>query len=231
MPSVSAAAVVDAFVHAPALLPDWLNAESLLTSLGNLAFWVSLAIIFAECGLFVFFMPGDSLLFVIGLFIATGAIDVNIALACFLLFLAAFLGNVCGYWIGHAVGPPLFSRPQSRVFKPVYVTKTNEFFEKYGARAIVMARFVPIVRTFITAVAGVGRMNAARFLFWSGVGALLWAVGVTLAGYWLGNIPFVKNNIEVILILVVFVSVLPMLFEYWRHRRQRGPIEDLTPPL
>lgn len=229
--SIVSAAAVDAVARVPALLPDWLNAESLLTSLGDVAFWVALAIIFAECGLFVFFMPGDSLLFVVGLFIATGAIDINIGVACFLLFLAAFLGNVCGYWIGYAVGPPLFSRPQSRVFKPAYVAKTHEFFDRYGARAIVLARFVPIVRTFITAVAGVGRMSATRFLFWSGVGALLWAVGVTLAGYWLGNIPFVKNNIEVILILVVFVSVLPMLFEYWRHRRQRGPASELTPPL
>lgn len=203
----------------PALLPDWLNAETLLTSLGTLAFWVSLAIIFAECGLFVFFMPGDSLLFVIGMFIATGAIDVNIWIACLLLAVAAVLGNLVGYWIGYAVGPSLFNRPNSRVFKPVYITKTHEFFEKYGAAAIILARFVPIVRTFITASAGVGRMDFRRFITYSAIGGVLWAVGVTALGYWLGSVPFVKDNIEVMLIVIVLVSVVPMLIEFLRHRR------------
>lgn len=203
----------------PALLPDWLNAESLLTSLGAIAFWVALAIVFAECGLFVFFMPGDSLLFVIGLFVATGAIDVPIWLACLLLTIAAVLGNLVGYWIGYAVGPALFSRPNSRVFKPAYITKTHEFFEKYGATAIVLARFVPIVRTFITASAGVGRMDFRRFITFSAIGGILWATGVTLLGYWLGNVPFVKSNVEVILILIVAVSVIPMAIEFLRHRR------------
>lgn len=203
----------------PALLPDWLNAETLLTSLGTFAFWAALAIVFAECGLFVFFMPGDSLLFVIGMFIATGAIDVGIWLACLLLAIAAVLGNLVGYWIGYAVGPALFNRPNSRVFKPVYITKTHEFFEKYGAAAIILARFVPIVRTFITASAGVGRMDFRRFITYSAIGGVLWAVGVTLLGFWLGSVPFVKDNLEVMLIVIVLVSVVPMVVEYVRHRR------------
>lgn len=215
-----------AAVAVPALLPDWLDPETMLTNLGDIAFWVVLGIIFAECGLLIgFFLPGDSLLFITGLFIASGAISINIYLAVTLLFLAAFVGNLTGYWIGYKAGPPLFSRPDSRIFKQVYVDKTNVFFARYGGRAIIMARFVPIVRTFITAVAGVGRMHFGRFALFSAIGALLWAGGVTLAGYFLGNIPFVKNNIELILILVVFVSVVPIVFEVVKHRRQRLGLE------
>jgi membrane-associated protein len=215
-----------AAVAVPALLPDWLDPETMLTNLGDIAFWVVLGIIFAECGLLIgFFLPGDSLLFITGLFIASGAISINIGLAVTLLFLAAFAGNLTGYWIGYKAGPPLFSRPDSRIFKQVYVDKTNVFFARYGGRAIIMARFVPIVRTFITAVAGVGRMPFGRFALFSAIGALLWAGGVTLAGYFLGNIPFVKDNIELILILVVFVSVVPIVFEVVKHRRQRLGLE------
>jgi membrane-associated protein len=202
--------------------PDWLNPETMLTNLGDIAFWVVLGIIFAECGLLIgFFLPGDSLLFVLGLFIAAGSISINIWLACGLLFIAAVAGNVTGYWIGYHAGPPLFNRPDSKLFKKEYVDHTNRFFARYGARAIIMARFVPVVRTFITATAGVGRMDFRKFFFFSAIGGFIWAVGVTLAGYFLGNIEFVKNNLELILILVVFVSVVPIVFEYVKHRRQR----------
>jgi membrane-associated protein len=209
-----------------ALGPDWLNPETMLTSLGDIAFWVVLAIIFAECGLLIgFFLPGDSLLFVTGLFIATGAIDVNIWFACLLLLIAAVVGNITGYWIGYKAGPSLFNKPDSRLFRREYVDKTHHFFNRYGARAIIMARFVPIVRTFITAVAGIGRMDFRRFLVFSTVGGVIWAVGVTLAGYFLGNIEFVRDNIELILILVVFVSIVPIIFEWIRHRRQKQGLE------
>ena len=209
----------NAVIHS--LGPDWLNPEALLTNLGDIAFWVVLGIIFAECGLLIgFFLPGDSLLFITGLFIASGAITLNIWLACGLLFLAALIGNITGYWIGHKAGPSLFSRPDSKLFRKEYVDKTHEFFERYGARAIVLARFVPIVRTFITATAGIGRMDFRRYLIFSAIGGLLWAVGVTLAGYYLGNIEFVKKNIELILIIVVFLSLIPIAFEYLRHRRR-----------
>ena len=211
----------NAVIHA--LGPDWLNPETMLTSLGDIAFWVVLGIIFAECGLLIgFFLPGDSLLFITGLFIASGAISINIWFAVTLLFIAAVVGNVTGYWIGHKAGPSLFNRPDSRLFKREYVEKTHQFFNRYGARAIVMARFVPIVRTFITATAGIGRMDFRRYLIFSAIGGFLWAVGVTLAGYFLGNIEFVKTNIEFILILVVFVSVVPIIFEVIRHRRERA---------
>lgn len=209
-----------------ALGPDWLDPEYILTSFGDIAFWVVVGIIFAECGLLIgFFLPGDSLLFVTGLFIASGAISMNVFLACAILFAAAVLGNITGYWIGHKAGPSLFSRPDSRLFKQEYVEHTHRFFNRYGARAIVLARFTPIVRTFITATAGIARMDFRRYLVFSAIGGFIWAVGVTLAGYFLGNIPFVKDNLEFILLLVVFVSVVPIVFEYVKHRRQRAGLE------
>ena len=220
LPSAAVAVVNTTIVKA--LGPDWLNPETMLTSLGDIAFWVVLAIIFAECGLLIgFFLPGDSLLFVTGLFIATGAISINIWLASLLLVIAAIAGNITGYWIGFKAGPSLFNKPDSKIFKQEYVDKTHHFFNRYGARAIILARFVPIVRTFITAVAGVGRMDFRRYLVFSAIGGILWAAGVTLAGYFLGNIEFVKKNVEFILILIVFISVVPIVFEWINHRRQR----------
>lgn len=208
-----------------ALLPDWLNPENLLQSLveglGPWAFWAVVFIIFAECGLLIgFFLPGDSLLFITGLFIAQGFIDINIWLAAAILAVAAVLGNVVGYWIGMKVGPPLFDRPDSKLFKKEYVVKTHGFFEKYGAKAIVLARFVPIVRTFITAIAGVAGMEFRKYLLYSAIGGTLWAAGITLLGYFLGNVPFVKDNIEIMILAVVFISIIPIFIEYLRHRSE-----------
>lgn len=199
--------------------PDWLDPQILLERLGPWAFWGSVGIIFAECGLFTAFLPGDSLLFTIGLFIGNGTLPYNLWFACALLTLAAFLGNVVGYEIGRAIGAPLYNR-DGRFIKRKHFEQTSAFFDKYGNRALVLGRFVPIVRTFITVVAGIGRMDRRRFFTYSAIGALLWATGVTLLGYYLGQIDFVKRNIEVALMLIVFVSVLPMLFEYLAHRRR-----------
>ena len=203
--------------------PDWLNAEKLLTQLGPSAFWVSLAVIFVECGLFIFFMPGDSLLFTIGLAIQNPHqlidLHINIVVACIVLTTAAFLGNVLGYEIGRAGGTPLYTRG-GRLLKPEHFDKAHAFFEKHGNKAIVLARFVPVVRTVITAVAGVSRMDRRRFFTYSVLGALGWATGVTLIGYFLGQISFVRNHIDIMLMLIVAVSLLPVLVEYLRHRRQ-----------
>ena len=201
--------------------PDWLNAELLLKQLGPSAFWASLLVIFAECGLFTFFLPGDSLLFTIGLAIQNPQqlidLRVNIVVACIVLTAAAFLGNVVGYEIGRAVGAPLYARG-GRLLKPEHFDKAHVFFEKHGSKAIVLARFVPVVRTFITAVAGVSRMDRRKFFTYSFVGALVWATGVTLLGYFLGQIAFVGKHIEVMLILIVALSLVPVLVEYLRHR-------------
>jgi membrane-associated protein len=207
--------------------PDWLNATTLLQNLGPSAFWASVLIIFAECGLFTFFLPGDSLLFTIGLAIQNPAqlidLNVNIVVACIVLTAAAFGGNVVGYEIGRAIGTPLYSRG-GRLLKPEYFDKAHAFFEKHGNKAIVLARFVPVVRTFITAVAGVAGMDRRRFFTYSFIGALLWASGVTLLGYFLGQIAFVGKHIEVMLILIVALSLTPVAFEYVRHRINRSKV-------
>ncbi|MCU0300197.1 MAG: VTT domain-containing protein [Candidatus Nanopelagicales bacterium] len=204
----------------PALGPEWLDPQN-LERFGTAAFWIAMAIVFAECGLLIgFFLPGDSLLFMIGLFIASGVIAIPLPVACLLLTIAAVAGNLTGYWIGYRAGPPLFTRPDSRLFKHEHVEKTHAFFERYGARAIVLARFVPIVRTFITAMAGVGRMDFRTYALYSTIGGVLWATGVTVAGYFLGTIPFVKEHIELILLGIVAVSVVPIAIEAIRHRRE-----------
>ncbi|MEO8106829.1 MAG: VTT domain-containing protein [Actinomycetes bacterium] len=213
---------------ARALGPGWLDPQTLIESLGPWALIGITAIIFAECGLLIgFFLPGDSLLFVAGLLVASGFIDTNIALVCLIFTVAAVLGNIVGYWIGRKAGPTVFRKPDSRLFRQEYVDRTQHFFDHYGARAIILARFVPIVRTFITVMAGVGRMDYRTYLIYSTVGGILWATGVTLLGYFLGNVPFVAENIEVILIGVVLLSVVPIVFEYFRHKRSgRTPDPD-----
>jgi membrane-associated protein len=194
-----------------------LDPQHLIETLGLIGIF---CIVFAESGLLIgFFLPGDSLLFTAGLFVAQGAIQAPLWVVCIVLVVAAFAGNATGYWIGRAAGPAIFDRPRSRLFKPEHVVKTQEFFDKYGNRAIVLARFVPIVRTFITVMAGVGRMAAKRYLTYSLIGGVAWAAGVTLLGFWLGQFAFVRENIELMLILIVLLSVLPIIVEIVRARR------------
>ncbi|MDT7596158.1 MAG: rane-associated protein [Pseudonocardiales bacterium] len=202
-----------------ALGPSWLDPEQLLRMLGPYVLVGLCLIIFAECGLLIgFFMPGDSLLFTAGLFVANGLIDSPIWLVCLLLTGCAVAGNVVGYYLGYRAGPALFNRPDSRLFKREYVDKTHAFFDKYGARAIVLGRFVPIVRTFITAVAGVGRMDRREYFTYSILGGVGWATGVTLLGFWLGGIMFVRNHVELILIGIVALSIIPIVIETMRVR-------------
>ena len=206
-----------------ALGPEWLQPDTIISWLGPWALVGLAAIVFAECGLLLgFFLPGDSLMFTAGLFVANGAIGAPLWLVCLVLVAAAVLGNACGYWIGRAAGPAIFDKPRSRLFNPAHVLKTQEFFDKYGNRAIVLGRFVPVVRTFITVMAGVGRMEPKRYLTYSLIGGVAWAAGVTLLGFWLGQFAFVRANIELILILIVAVSVLPIAVELVRARRTGG---------
>ena len=199
---------------------DWMDPEWWLDQFGAEMFWASVLIVFVECGLLFPILPGDSLLFAIGLFISTGELDVNLAVACLILSAAAFAGNVAGYEIGRKLGPPLFHR-EGRFLNSKNFAKTHEFFDKYGNKALVLGRFVPIVRTFITVIAGAGAMNRARFFGWSLVGAVLWATGLTLIGYFLGEaVPALSDHLELAVLLIVGVSVLPMVFEYWKHRRE-----------
>jgi membrane-associated protein len=205
-----------------ALGPQWLDPSYIISSLGPWALLGVALIIFAECGLLIgFFLPGDSLLFITGLAATTGLIETPLWLVCVVLVVAAFAGNVCGYYLGRAAGPAIFDKPDSRLFKRDNVERTQKFFDKYGNRAIVLGRFVPIVRTFITVMAGVGRMDARRFFLFSGIGAVLWAIGVTLLGAVLGQFDVVKNNIEAMLILVVLLSLIPIGIEVLQARRER----------
>ena len=207
------------------LLPSWLDPATIIGDYGLL---IVLVIIFAECGLLVgFFFPGDSLLFTLGLAIANEDIHQPLWLACVLTSIAAVAGNQVGYHIGRAAGPRIFNRPDSRLFRREYVDKTNAFFERYGARAIVLARFVPIVRTFITVTAGVGRMNYRVYTTYTVIGGVLWAAGLTILGHALGDVDFVAKHIELILIAIVAVSVLPIAIELLRRRSK--PREDPQP--
>ena len=205
-----------AIVHT--LGPQWMQPTYWLDKFSGAAFIAVLVIIFIECGLFVFFLPGDSLLFVTGLYISTGTIGVPLWLACILLSIAAVAGNIVGYLIGRRFGPSLFDRPDSRFFKPQYISSTHDFFTKYGPKAIVLARFVPVVRTFITAMAGVGNMNQRMYISYSVIGGVLWATGLTVLGYFLGHIEFVQKNIDIIVVGIVLISVLPAALEWWRNR-------------
>ena len=198
---------------------DWLDPQYLLDRFGDYALWGAMFIVFAECGLLIgFFLPGDSLLFTVGLLIARDNMSYPLWLACLVLTVAALAGNACGYAIGAKAGPAIFQKRNSRIFKQEYVEKTHDFFDKYGNRAIVLARFVPIVRTFITVMAGVGGMGFRRFMVYSTIGGVLWATGVTILGYYLGQFAFVRNNIEAMLIAIVLVSVVPIGIEYLRAR-------------
>ena len=202
-----------------ALGPSWLDPANLIDAFGAFALVGVLLIVFAECGLLLgFFLPGDSLLFTAGLLVAADVIRTPLWLAAVLITAAAVAGNLVGYEIGRRAGPALFRRPDSRIFRAEYVEKTSAFFARYGPRAIVLARFVPIVRTFITAMAGVGRMDYRTYAIYSSIGGVLWGAGVTVLGYFLGQVGFVREHIEAMLLLIVVISVLPIAFELVRAR-------------
>ncbi|MCW2680933.1 MAG: associated Golgi protein [Frankiales bacterium] len=204
-----------------ALGPEWLSPDALVGA-GLLAL---LAVVFVESGLLVgFFLPGDSLLFTAGLLINTQDV-LPLWLVLLTVPLAAIAGDQVGYLIGRKAGPRIFNRPDSRFFQQEYVHKGYAFFEKYGARTIVIARFVPIVRTFAPVIAGVSRMDYRVFVTYNVIGGVLWGVGVTLLGYFLGEIQFVADNIEPIILLIIGISLLPIVIEVLRARRQHrtGP--------
>ncbi|GAB2890629.1 VTT domain-containing protein [Streptomyces deserti] len=201
-----------------ALGPEWLSPDYLISTFSLPGI---LLIVFAESGLFAF-LPGDSLLFTAGLFVAEGNyISQPLWLVCTLIVIAAVLGDQVGYMIGKFLGPKLFNRPNSKLFKQENLDKAHEFMEKYGPKAIVLARFVPIVRTFAPIVAGAGRMRYRTFFTYNIIGGIAWGTGVTVAGYWLGQIDFIKKNVEAILILIVFLSVVPIIVEYLRDRSKK----------
>lgn len=201
--------------HTSVLSPD-----GLLKSFGAWAFIGVLVIVFVECGLLLgIVLPGDSLLFITGLFIVNGTIDVNIYVAVLLITISAILGNLVGYWVGAKIGPALFSRKDSRFFKQEYVERTAVFFEKHGSRAIVLARFTPIVRTLITASAGIGKMPFKTYAIYSSFGGVLWVGSMTLLGYFFGTVPFIADHLEALTVAIVVLSVIPIAVEMIRAKR------------
>lgn len=206
--------------HLASFLPDWLNPQIFLAD-PSLAPWVVLlvcGIIFAETGLLIgFFLPGDSMLFTAGLLVATDTIKFNIWLLAALIIVSAIVGNQTGYLIGSKAGHALFNKPDSKLFKRENVEKAHAFFEKHGGKALILARFVPIIRTFVPVIVGVAEMSKRKFFIYNVIGAVLWGGGVTLLGYVLGDkVPWVRDNLDVIFILIVLVSVIPIGIEVLR---------------
>jgi membrane-associated protein len=204
-----------------ALLHGLLDPHAWIDRFGAYALWGVALIVFIECWLFPF-LPGDSLLFLLGLLISQqNRVTSPIWLACLVLSVAAVASNVVGYAVGARAGPAIFNRPDGRIFRQSHIDKTFAFFDRYGKRAIFLARFVPIVRTFITLAAGVGRMPVRRFLAYSAIGGVVWATGVTLLGYWLGQVSLLNKHLDLVLVAIVAVSLVPVLVEVLRGRSAR----------
>jgi membrane-associated protein len=195
----------------------------LLVSLGPLALLLVMAIVFAESGLLIgFFLPGDSLLFLAGAFVASGVIGLPLGLLVLGVAVAAIAGDQVGYLIGLRLGPRLFSRPDSRLFRKSHAEAANLFFERHGPKAVILARFVPVVRTFVPVVAGIGRMPRGRFSVYNLIGGVTWSIGILAAGYWFGGLDFVAAHIELITIGLAALSVVPAFIAYVRQRRRRS---------
>ena len=204
---------VDFFLHLDRHLAE------VIQQYGVWTYGLLFLIVFLETGLVVTpILPGDSLLFAAGTFAALGALSFWPLFA--LLCLAAILGDTLNYAIGHYFGPKVFHFPKSRFFNPDHLRKTHAFYEKYGGKTIIMARFIPIVRTFAPFVAGIGAMSYAQFIVYNVAGGILWVAVCLSAGYFFGNLEFVRNNFSVVILAIVFISILPAVFEYLRHRAE-----------
>lgn len=192
--------------------------HNIIEAFGSLTYLILFLIVFAETGFVVTpFLPGDSLLFVVGTLSGGGFL--NIWAAYFFLLIAAILGDTVNYWFGKTFGERVFTRENSRIFNKVYLEKTQKFYEKHGKKTIILARFVPIVRTFAPFVAGVGKMNYGTFIAYNVIGGFVWVTSLTFAGYFFGGLPIIKNNFEFAIIGIVIISLLPMIFEYIKHKK------------
>jgi len=209
--------LIDLFLH----LDKHLN--EIIQQYGVITYVILFLVIFAETG-FVFtpFLPGDSLLFAAGTFAALGSFNVNILFA--ILAIAAVLGDTINYWIGHFIGVKLFDK-YPRILKKEYLDRTHKFYEKHGGITIIIARFIPIVRTFAPFVAGIGSMSYSRFIAYNIIGGVAWCALFVYTGYFFGNISFVKNNFSIVIIAIVFISILPGIMEFLRHKMKKQPAE------
>lgn len=203
---------IDLFLHLDVHLND------IIIQYGTLTYVILFAVIFAETGFVLTpFLPGDSLLFAAGTFAASGSLNENYLFL--ILALAAIAGDTANYWIGHLVGPRIFHQEKIRYLKKEHLDKTHQFFEKYGGKTIILARFIPIIRTFAPFVAGIGNMTYPKFILYNIIGAAAWVALLVYSGFYFGNIRFVKENFSVVLIAIVIISMLPGIIEYLRHNR------------
>jgi membrane-associated protein len=205
--------VLNFVLHIDRHLNDLIQAYGLWTYL------ILFAVIFLETGFVVTpFLPGDSLLFAAGTFAAVKSLSLPWLIAA--LSGAAVLGDTANYWIGHFIGPRVFSRERTRFFKKEYLDRTHRFYEKYGAETIIIARFVPIIRTFAPFVAGIGRMSYWKFISYNVIGGVGWVTLISLGGYLFGNIPVVRKNFGLVIIAIIIISTIPAAVEFFRHRRE-----------
>jgi membrane-associated protein len=203
--------LIDFILHIDAHLAE------IIRDYGTWTYAVLFVIIFAETGFVVTpFLPGDSLLFAAGTFCATPENGLNVHLMALLLLIAAVIGDTVNYWIGAKIGPAVFKREDSMFLRKKHLERAHAFFEKYGGRAIILARFVPIVRTFVPFVAGVGQMTYRRFIAYNIIGGFIWIYAFTYLGFAFGNLPFVQKNFKLVILAIIIISVLPMVFEGWR---------------
>ena len=193
----------------------------IIAQYGTWTYAVLFLIIFAETGIVIVpFLPGDSLLFAAGAFCAKPETGLNVHLMAALLFVAAFIGDTVNYWIGAKVGPVVFKRNDSIFLRKKHLEQAHAFFEKYGGRAIILARFVPIVRTFVPFVAGIGGMRYSQFIAYNAIGAFVWIYFFSYAGFWFGNQPFVQKNFKLVILAIIIVSIVPIIVELWRGWRE-----------
>lgn len=205
--------IIDFILHIDVHLAE------LVAQYGIWVYAILFLILFCETGLVVTpFLPGDSLLFVAGALASLPSNDLNVHIMVALMVTAAIIGDAVNYTIGRVFGEKLFSDPDSKIFRRSYLDKTHQFYEKHGGKAIILARFVPIIRTFAPFVAGMGKMSYRHFAAYNVIGALVWVLLFTYAGYLFGNVPFVQNNLKLLIVAIIVVSILPGVFEVWRHR-------------
>ncbi|EEB44525.1 SNARE-like domain protein [Providencia alcalifaciens DSM 30120] len=206
--------IIDFILHIDVHLAE------LVAQYGVWVYGILFLILFCETGLVVTpFLPGDSLLFVAGAIAALPSNDLNVHVMVLLMIIAAIIGDAVNYTIGRIFGEKLFQNPNSKIFRRSYLDKTHEFYEKHGGKAIILARFVPIVRTFAPFVAGMGKMSYRHFAFYNVTGALLWVLLFTYAGYLFGDLPIVQKNLKLLIVAIIFISILPGVIEIIRHRR------------
>lgn len=207
--------IIDFIIHLDTHLSDLIQTYGLWTYL------ILFVVIFCETGLVVTpFLPGDSLIFAAGTFAARG--DLKVGWLFLVLAAAAVIGDTVNYWIGKIIGPKIFHKEKTRFFKKEYLDRTHEFYEKYGAETIIIARFVPIIRTFAPFVAGIGRMTYLKFISYNVIGGVGWVAIFTFGGYFFGNIPFVKNNFSIVIIAIILISLVPAVLEFLKHRKKRS---------